>query len=161
VRAHLRAAPGSSAATPSSALENVAAVARARHLALVRRAACSGRLDASSRLHARPVRVGDEGLGAGARADAAQPRRLARADLLRPACCCARRGRLSARGAYAIVQRNAMRAWETGEQLRDLSPPTRRPPAGRRRPRRAFDLRRRATARRPFAALAARGRRCA
>ena len=99
-----------------------AAVARARHLPLLRRArrSCA---DSTilARLHARPLRVGHRGPRRPARADAARtstPRTACRSPA---ACCCSwSRPASRARRPTTIVQRNAMRAWETDEHLRDL-----------------------------------------
>ena len=92
LRAHQR--PGARAARQRRRrLRERAAVARARHLALLGRARRADRLDDARALPARPLRLGRRGARGLSRAHAPQHRRGARADVLGSRPARARRGR--------------------------------------------------------------------
>ncbi len=97
------------------------ALARARHLALLRRADRHPRRVPRARLHARPLRVDRRRPRRLSGADGAQPLGLATASSSRTACCSrSSRAAWSATDAYRLVQRNAMRAWDEERDFREL-----------------------------------------
>ena len=100
-----------------------AALARARHLAFLGGAGRRARRLPRARLHARPLRLDRRRARRlpGADASATSGRRTASSS---PIACCWRSSarRSTARDAYRLVQRNAMRAWDEELDFRDARP---------------------------------------